>query len=95
MLKCAKIFLTYFLLYLTDFTTVSIQLIANAKIIIARNSLLKCIKIFEIISAFSPNNCSTPSKNAEFIILPFNNQMNVNKPSIRLVIIVTIITLWV
>ena len=51
MLKCAKIFLTYFLPYLTDFTTVSIQLIANAKIIIARNSLLKCIKIFGIINS--------------------------------------------
>lgn len=85
--------LFYCRLYFTAFTTVSMPLIVNAKMMIERNTLLKCIKTCEITSASVPNNCSIPSKNPLFIILSFNSQMLVNAPSIILVIMVTSITL--
>lgn len=66
------------------------QLIPSAKMIIARNTLLNCMKTCEITSVFSPNNCSIPSKKLGFMILSFNSQIIVNAPSMRLVIIVTI-----
>ena len=81
--------LFYCRLYFTAFTTVSMPLIVNAKMMIERNTLLKCIKTCEITSASVPNNCSIPSKNPLFIILSFNSQMLVNTPSIILVIMVT------
>ena len=87
--------LFYCRLYFTAFTTVSMPLIVNAKMMIERNTLLKCIKTCEITSASVPNNCSIPSKNPLFIILSFNSQMLVNAPSIILVIMVTSITLLV
>ena len=85
----------YCRLYFTAFTIVSMQLIVNAKMMIERNTLLKCIKTCAITSASVPNNCSIPSKNPPFIILSFNSQMLVNAPSIILVITVTISTLLV
>ena len=84
-----------FRLYFNAFITVSMQLIPSAKMIIARNTLLNCMKTCEITSVFSPNNCSIPSKKLGFMILSFNSQIIVNAPSMRLVIIVTNITLFV
>ena len=94
--KCRHFHLIFYCrLYFTAFTIVSMQLIVNAKMMIERNTLLKCIKTCGITSASVPNNCSIPSKNPLFIILSFSSQMLVNAPSIILVITVTISTLLV
>ena len=92
--NCSHFHLIFYCrLYFTAFTIVSMQLIVNAKMMIERNTLLKCIKTCGITSASVPNNCSIPSKNPLFIILSFSSQMLVNAPSIILVIMVTSITL--
>ena len=62
-LKIKNLKLFYCRLYFTAFTTISMPLIVNAKMMIERNTLLKCIKTCEITSASVPNNCSIPSKN--------------------------------